>query len=884
MSIIWLTLLSLGVFIPASYADVSYHTSEFHALDGPTSIDTITIQNHTYAIVSSSVDGAVQILNITNPYLPQPVYSISGQYLIDAQDVVAVNVGNKAYIMIAGAKTNSIQIMDITNPQAPLIIGDIAGFETLDDMGELDHIDGSRAVDDTSGFEALEGVNSLELLSLPGNYIYVVASGPADDAIQIMDVTFYDYPGHIFDYNCMYAPRPVASIFDGEYDTILDGAWSTLPIKKWDREYILAVGSSSYISVLDVSHITTPHTDLRPCDDPRRSGTYQDDSTADTSSVPSYTGSSSLFGPQPIVSITNSTAGFESLNSINKMVAITHTDDNTIPTRVYEDIVQRTEGADDTTSLKRGPTHIIAINDNSVQVIRINSTYAHYLNSTHDTIRLPPKTDIPDITLAPVHTIYDDTDGFEALGGARDIKLAYMNNHTIGVIAGFDDDALQIIDFTIPEDPKPISSIFDGINGFEALGGVYSIEITDIGDNTYVIAASHLDDGVQIIDITNPYKPLPVSGVFDHSYFDSLGGANHVTISEISDRLYAMATASSDNALQIIDFTAPEYPVSAASIRDNTDGFEALGGAQDFVSTIIKNRTYGAIAGHSDNAVQIIDITVPNNPTPISAIFDDTGGFEALGGASGIEIVTISKYTYLIVASKSDGAVQMVNITDPVHPKPTFAVFDDTGGFEALGGASGVDCYNTYCLITANLDDAVQILNITENGSLQPLAAIFDGQDNFKSLKDAGELQVISRDNQTFAVVTARGDDGLQIIDITDPTSPKAVSNLFHYIDGLDSLNNIRDVHMYNHTFAITANGLGGMISIMDMTSLDSPVVLSSINHHMYGLGDLYGVNSIDVYDNTYAVLSSKEKSSVLIFDIADPSSPQLVSVINDQK
>ena len=876
-------LLSWAAFVSASYADVSYHTNGFHALDGPTGIDTITIQNNTYVIVSSSVDGAVQILNITNPYLPQPVYSISGQYLTDAQDVVAVNVGNEAYIMIAGAKTNSIQIIDITDPQVPIIIGDIAGFERLDGAEALHHIDGNRATDDASGFEALGGVNNLKLLSLPGNYTYVVASGHTDGAIQIMDITFYDYPGSIFDYNCMYAPRPVTSIFDGEQDTILDGIWSTLPIIKWDREYVLAVGSGNYISVLDVSHISTSQTDLRPCDDPRRNKTYPDDRSDTLFQTPQHAERSSIFGPQSVVSITNSTEWFESFSSIREMVAITDVDDDTIPSRVYDDIVYESQSIDDATPLERGPTHIIAISDDSVHVIKINSTYAHYLNSTHDTIQLPPRVAIPDITLTPIRTIHDGTDGFEALGGARDIKLTYVDNRTIGVVAAFH-DGLQIIDFTIPEEPQPIYSIFDGTDGFEALGGVDSIEIVNINDHTYVVAASHLDDGIQLIDITNPYRPLPVSGVFDQSYFDSLGGANHVTTAVISDRVYAMVTASAENSLQIIDFTTPESPTPAASILDDTDGFEALGGARDFVLTTMNDRTYGVVAGYSDDAVQIIDITVPYNPTPISAIFDDTDGFEALGGASGIDIVTISEYTYLIVASKSDGAVQIVNITDPAHPKPISAIFDDTDGFEALGGASGVDCHDTYCLITANWDDAVQILNITENGSLQPLATIFDGQDNFKSLKNAGKLQVISRDNQTFAVVTARGDDGLQIIDITDPTLPKAVSNLFHYLDGFDSLNSIRDVHMYNRTFAITANGPGGIVSIMNMTSLDSPVVLSSINHHVYGLSDLYGVNGIDVYDNTYAILSSKEKSSVLIFDITDPYSPQLVSVINDQK
>lgn len=579
MNVIWMALLlSWGAFVSASYADVSYHTSGFHALDGPTGMDTITIQNNTYVIVSSSVDGAVQILNITNPYTPQPVFSISGQYLIDAQDVVAVNVGDKAYIMIAGAKTNSIQIMDITNPQVPMIIGDITGFERLDGIEELHHIDGNRATDGTSGFGALGGVNNLKLLSLPGNYTYVVASGHTDDAVQIMDITFYDYPGSSFDYNCMYAPRPVTSIFDGDQNTTLDGIWSTLPMTKWDREYVLAVGSGNYISVLDVSHISTPHTDLRPCDDPRRSKTFLDGSIAAPFQTP-QTERSSIYGPQSVLSITNHTDGFESFSSIREMVAITDVDDDTIPSRVYEDIVYEPQSMDDAPPLERGPTHIIAISDDAVHVIKIDSTHAHYLNSTHDTIQLPPRVDIPDITLTPIRTIHDDTEGFEALGGARDIKLTHVDNRTIGVVAAFHDDGLQIIDFTIPDEPQPIYSIFDGTEGFEALGGVDSIEVVEIDDYTYVVAASHLDDGVQLVDITNPYRPLPVSGVFDQSYFDSLGGANHITTTVISDRVYAMVTASAENSLQIIDLTTPESPISAATILDDTDGFEALGGA-----------------------------------------------------------------------------------------------------------------------------------------------------------------------------------------------------------------------------------------------------------------------------------------------------------------
>ena len=897
MNITWLILLSLVVFIPAAYAEISYHTSGFYALDGPTGIDTIKIQNHTYAVISSSNDGAIQILNISNPHMPQPIYGIFSRYLDDAQDVIAVNSEGRAYVLVAGAKTDTIQIIDITNPNTPIVISDTVGgavgVDASGNMVELHYMDGRRATDGTSGFAALGGINSLGILPMPGNYTYVVSSGHTDNAIQITDVTYYDYPGHAFDYNCMYAPRAVTSISDGMGNTKLDGVWNTLHVKKWDREYIFASGPDSYISVLDVSHISTPYTDLRPCDDPRRKQTYQDDSTAVPFAGPQSRISASLFGPQSIITITNDTDGFGDLNDITDMVAITpaHKTGNTIPTRVYDNIPQEPKDTY-TTTFPRGPTHIIAAShaDSSVQVIKINSTYAHHLNATHDTMQLPPRVDLPDVTLTHTHTIHDDTDGFDALGGAQRISLAHINNHTIGVVAGFDDNALQIIDFTAPEEPKPIYGIFDGTGGFEALGGVTDVKITHIDNHTYVIAASHLDDGIQIIDITNPYSPIPVSGAFDQSYFDALGGASHITITEISDRTYGIVMGSADNSVQIIDFTTPASPIPAASIFDDTNGFEALGGAQDFALTTVDNRTYGIVVGHSDSALQIMDITIPNNPEPISAIFDDRNGFEALGGASGIDTVTISGHSYAVISSKSDNAIQIVNITDPARPEPISATFDDTNGFEALGGANRIQCQNTYCLVTASRDNAVQILDVTQPDSPQPLAAIFDGRNDFKALKNAEELQIATINGQTFGIVTSKNDDALQVINITNPASPGMVSNLFRHTDGFDSLNGIRNVGIATisgHTYIITASGLGGTVSILNMTFPDSPKVVSTIHHNEYGLGDLYGVIGIDFTErdgHTYAILSSKDRNSILIIDITEPSAPLLVSVINDQK
>ena len=71
----------------------------------------------------------------------------------------------------------------------------------------------------------------------------------------------------------------------------------------------------------------------------------------------------------------------------------------------------------------------------------------------------------------------------------------------------------------------------------------------------------------------------------------------------------------------------------------------------------------------------------------MASVFDGQGGFDALDGASDIEITAISGKIYALVASLEDDAIQIIDITDPAHPLPVVALFDGLGGFDALDGA-----------------------------------------------------------------------------------------------------------------------------------------------------------------------------------------------------
>ena len=55
-----------------------------------------------------------------------------------------------------------------------------------------------------------------------------------------------------------------------------------------------------------------------------------------------------------------------------------------------------------------------------------------------------------------------------------------------------------------------------------------------------------------------------------------------------------------------------------------------------------------------------------------------------------MEVFHAGGRTYAITAAPGDDGMQIMDITDPVRPVPVSAIFDDAGGFGALDGATDV--------------------------------------------------------------------------------------------------------------------------------------------------------------------------------------------------
>ena len=77
-----------------------------------------------------------------------------------------------------------------------------------------------------------------------------------------------------------------------------------------------------------------------------------------------------------------------------------------------------------------------------------------------------------------------------------------IGSSTYAIVAAFKDDAVQIIDVSNPADIVALDSLTDDTS--LQLNGAKGVDTFTIGANTYAIVASVNDNGVQMIDVSDP--------------------------------------------------------------------------------------------------------------------------------------------------------------------------------------------------------------------------------------------------------------------------------------------------------------------------------------------------------------------------------------------
>ena len=343
-------------------------------------------------------------------------------------------------------------------------------------------------------------------------------------------------------------------------------------------------------------------------------------------------------------------------------------------------------------------------------------------------------------------------------------------------------------------------------------------------------------------------NPTPVASIGDgEDGFEELKGARYVTTVTIDSSTYALVSASADHGVQIINITTPSSPSPVAHVS-NAAGL-ALRDPRGIATLTTGSSTYALVATH-EGFVQIINITTPSSPAPVASILDGSGGFEALSRARGITTVTLDSSTYALVASYDDG-VQIINVTNPSEPAPVAAVLNSQSN--RLDGATGITTVtvgsSTYALVAAQNDDAVQIINITDPSSPESVAFAQDGSAGFDRLDYPESIATVTFGSSTYAVV-ASFLDGIQIINITDPSNPSPAASVGSFDTRFGNFalpEAITAVTIDSKTYVLVASYSSNSVPIIGVDLTFGPVLTSATFDEGTGILETVFSDTVDV-------------------------------------
>ena len=287
-----------------------------------------------------------------------------------------------------------------------------------------------------------------------------------------------------------------------------------------------------------------------------------------------------------------------------------------------------------------------------------------------------------------------------------------------------------------------------------------------------------------------------------------------------------------------------------------------------------ESNIYAAIAARGEHGVQILDITNPSNVTAAGNIID--GGTLELSGATGIATFKSDTHTYAVIAAAFDSGVQILNITVPSAITAEGRITDDSnlilrGAYDVATFKSGS---HTYAAVTATTtDEGVQILNITDPSTITAEGRISDSSS--RVLDEPRRIATFKSGTHTYAAVISYNEHGVQILNVTDPTTITAADSIIS--GGNVKLGRASDISIFKlgiNTYAAVAALSDDSVQILNITKPSNITAAGSISHGGdVKLDDPRGITTFKLDGNTFAAVATETSNSVQILDITDPVS-----------
>jgi len=374
-----------------------------------------------------------------------------------------------------------------------------------------------------------------------------------------------------------------------------------------------------------------------------------------------------------------------------------------------------------------------------------------------------------------------------------------------------------------------------------------------------------------VIDVSNPATPVHVGTCETPEWvtrIDVSGGCAHVADSNFGLRLIDVSSPSAP--VQVGFTAAPEGPFGVAV----AGGYAYVAGVGEFCvvdvtspaspTEVGSDRTWGAVSDVAisgryayvaavEAGLRVIDLEHPGGPTEIGSCptegycvrYVAVSGDYVFGGCSGSELsrmvvfdvsdaahpvevsswepsneywgcpppIAITGCYALIPLGCCDGYLYVVDISDPTHPVEV-GYCDIAGYWESQVAASGMFAY-----LTEWLAPGMKVVDLSDPSNPEVIAYFpVPGGEYTARVSVAG-------DHAYLMSSPADGDPygrNLYIADITNPALPVLISTV-------DLPESVHDVAVSgNRAYLATDMGGNGRLTVMDITSPETPVLVGA--------------------------------------------------------
>ena len=215
------------------------------------------------------------------------------------------------------------------------------------------------------------------------------------------------------------------------------------------------------------------------------------------------------------------------------------------------------------------------------------------------------------------------------------------------------------------------------------------------------------------------------------SRLETPDGSQPYAVNISAEGWMGVGTASPAAGLSVTGGRPILEPEVLFQVQDETAPWTGLGGA----TGLAVSGSLLAVAGAGDGAVSLVDLTNPEAPVLRSTLRDGPGQYTNLAGATGVAL----RGGLLAIAAEMDHAVTLVTVTNPAQPVLRSSLRNGTGVWTNLAGARSVAFSSGGVLaVAAGQGHAVTLITPIDPNAPFRTAVFRDGEAGFDHL--AGEI------------------------------------------------------------------------------------------------------------------------------------------------